>query len=83
MQFLSQALYKGGSLTFEYAGYADTALIATSTACEAGKMTLQAGTMYTLTGVTSVFSWATAGVVVAAKTGLDYRKLKKGEITEE
>jgi hypothetical protein len=46
-------------------------------------MTLQAGTMYTLTGVTSVFSWATAGVVVAAKTGLDYRKLKKGEITEE
>lgn len=70
-------------MTFEAAGYADTTLCAVSTATTAGSMTLQTGTMYALTGLTSTIQWATAGVVVIAKSGIDYRKYKKGEITKD
>lgn len=70
-------------MTFQMAGYAETAVVATSVASTASTMTLQAGTMYALTGVTSVVSWAAAGVVAAAKTGVDYRKYKKGELSED
>lgn len=46
-------------------------------------MTLQTGTLYALTGLTSTVQWATAGFVVLAKSGLDYRKYKKGELTKD
>ena len=54
-----------------------------TTATVASTMTLSTGTMYALTGLTSTFSWATAGVVAVAKSGLDYRKYKKGEMTQD
>ena len=62
---------------------ADTTIVATNTALVASTMTLSTGTMYALSGLTSVFNWATASIVMTAKTGLDYRKYKKGEITKE
>lgn len=45
-------------------------------------MSLTSGTMYALSGLTSTFNWAFAGIVVAAKTGIDYWKYKKGQITK-
>lgn len=57
--------------------------MATDTAVVASRMTLQTGTLYALTGLTSTVQWATAGFVTAAKCGLDYRKMKKGELTKE
>ena len=70
-------------MTLELAGYADTTVGAMATATTAGTMGLQHGTMYALTGMTGTIQWATAGIVVLAKSGLDYRKYKKGELTED
>lgn len=33
-------------------------------------------------GLTSAGTWVFAGIVLAAKTGLDYRRLQKGEIEQ-
>ena len=42
------------------------------------------GTFYALgNSVTATLPWLTAGIVLTAKTGIDYRKMKNGEITEE
>jgi hypothetical protein len=46
-------------------------------------MTLASGTIYTMTGLTSGLSWAAIGIVSAAKTGLDYRKYKNGELSKD
>ena len=59
-------------------GVADTTLTAANTAIIASGMTLTSGTMYALSGLTSTFNWAFAGIVMTAKTGIDYRKYKKG-----
>jgi hypothetical protein len=75
-------LYEGGNMTMQAVAVADTALTATNTALIASGMSLSSGTMYALSGLTSTFNWALAGVVITAKTGLDYRKYKKGEITK-
>jgi outer membrane lipoprotein SlyB len=61
---------------------ADLTLTATNTALVASGMTLTSGTMYALSGLTSTFNWALAGVVMTAKTGIDYRKYKKGDMTK-
>jgi hypothetical protein len=58
-------------------------LIASKTAAIASKMTLTSGTLYTMTGLTSGLSWAAIGIVSAAKTGLDYRKYKNGEMSKD
>ena len=39
--------------------------------------------MYALTGLTNTVHWATAGVVALAKSGIDYRKYKNGELSKE
>lgn len=46
-------------------------------------MSLASGTLYNLAGLANSTSWLTAGFVTAAKTGIDYRKYKKGEITKD
>ena len=33
--------------------------------------------------MTATLPWLTAGIVLTAKTGIDYRKMKNGEITQE
>jgi hypothetical protein len=83
MQVISKALVQSGTYTMQFAAYADTAFGAMTTATVASTMTVSTGTMYALTGLTSTFSWATAGIVAVAKSGLDYRKYKKGEMTKD
>ena len=83
MQTISKILVQSGQYTLQAASSLDTAFGAMTTATVASTMTLSTGTMYALTGLTSTFSWATAGVVAVAKSGLDYRKYKKGEMTQE
>ncbi len=82
-QVLAKVLNKGGSISMQALSVADTTLVATNTALVASTMSLSTGTMYALSGLTSVFNWATASIVMTAKTGLDYRKYKKGEMTKE
>ena len=57
--------------------------MATDTAVVASKMSLHTGILFALTGLTSSGQWATVGFVTAAKCGVDYRKMKKGELTKE
>lgn len=78
MQVVVKMLYSGGSFTMQALGVADTTLTAANTAIIASGMTLTSGTMYALSGLTSTFNWAFAGIVMTAKTGIDYRKYKKG-----
>ena len=33
--------------------------------------------------MTATLPWLTAGIVLTAKTGVDYRKMQRGEITQE
>jgi len=52
-----------------------------------GAAALQAGehigTAMMVTEATCAFSWVIAGVVVVAKSSIDYKKFKKGKITKE
>lgn len=82
MQVVVNMLYTGGNFTMQALGAADMTLTATSTAVVASGMSLTSGTMYALSGLTSSFNWAFAGIVITAKTGIDYRKYKKGEMTK-
>lgn len=41
------------------------------------------GTAMMVTEATCVFAWVVAGVVVVAKSSIDYYKFKKGKISKE
>ena len=68
----------GGDLTLRGINIADIVLRTE----QAGAQTW--GTFYALGGtMTATMPWVVAGLVLTAKTGIDYRKLKNGEITQE
>ena len=77
-EILSQQLVMGGDMTLRGINIADI-VIRTE---QFGFQTW--GTFYALGNtVTATLPWLTAGIVMTAKTGIDYRKLKRGEISQE
>lgn len=82
MQVVVKMLYEGGSITMQGLVAADMTITAANTAIMASGMSLTSGTMYALSGITSSANWVFAGIVMTAKTGLDYRKYKKGDMTK-
>lgn len=74
---MAVSLYEGINDTISGISIFERASVATS-------MGLTNGTLYGLSGsLGSEVSWIFAGIVLTAKVGLDYRRLKKGEITSE
>lgn len=56
------------------AGMASVAIVSSGT---------QLGTALVVAEATSVFAWVVMGVVVVAKTGIDYKKYKEGKMTKK
>ena len=73
---MSKKLLKGSLMTYKAVNISGTAV----TAAQAGVM---GGSTSIMAGLGSAGSWMFAGVVLTAKTGLDYRRYKKGEITKD
>ena len=68
----------GGDLTLRGINIADITLRTQ----QAGLQTW--GTFYALGNtMTAALPWLTAGIVLTAKTGIDFRRMKRGEITQE
>ena len=77
-EMLSEQLVMGGDMTLRGINIADTVIRAE----QFGFQTW--GTFYALGNtVTATLPWLTAGIVLTAKTGIDYRKMKRGELTQE
>ena len=83
LQICASTMFKGGQLAVSVAGYADTTMYASTTAVAASRPGVQGGTMYAMTGLAAAGTWAVAGIVAVRKSGLDYRKYKKGEMSED
>jgi hypothetical protein len=68
----------------ETGSYLWTATTSTGDALAFTSVGLQTGSRVAISAIGgSAFSWVAAGLVVVAKTGIDYRKYKNGKITEE
>ena len=67
-----------------YHGYYATTTSAVMMTESTSHMTLLAGTGYAFSSTaSSTIAWATTGLIVVAKTSLDYRKYKKGFMSKD